>query len=209
MAYRTYIFMLHFNYKFYVIFRLKMNNTSSYQDFNNASAPINNYLGSTNPNVSSESKEEISLKTINISNTPTCENVYSIDGNLSNSVPTNICTSPNKNTQNNIPKRIPTQRKQRKIFTHQQIMVMKSVFHSKHFLSKEERENLAKSLGISCEEVKVWFQNFRNKLKKQGVLKRGVITNGVMKNNGNTVNQNMIMYDSNFQVKIFNYRMLK
>ena len=57
-------------------------------------------------------------------------------------------------------------RKQRTIFTKQQTELLESVFNRNEYITLDERGSLAKQLKISEKQVKIWFQNRRNKLKK-------------------------------------------
>lgn len=57
-------------------------------------------------------------------------------------------------------------RKQRTIFTKIQTDILESVFNKNEYITLEERSCLSKKLHISEKQVKIWFQNRRNKLKK-------------------------------------------
>ncbi|ELU03076.1 hypothetical protein CAPTEDRAFT_80782, partial [Capitella teleta] len=58
-------------------------------------------------------------------------------------------------------------KKTRTVFSRGQIFTLESTFDSKRYLSSAERAGLAMNLKISEGQVKIWFQNRRNKWKKQ------------------------------------------
>ena len=57
-------------------------------------------------------------------------------------------------------------RKRRILFTKQQTIELERRFRTQKYLSAPERENMARSLGLSATQVKIWFQNHRYKMKK-------------------------------------------
>ncbi|CAF0950339.1 unnamed protein product [Brachionus calyciflorus] len=57
-------------------------------------------------------------------------------------------------------------RKRRILFTKQQTLELERRFKLQKYLSAPERENMARSLGLSATQVKIWFQNHRYKMKK-------------------------------------------
>ena len=57
-------------------------------------------------------------------------------------------------------------RKRRILFSKQQTCELERRFKQQKYLSAPERENMAKQLGLSATQVKIWFQNHRYKMKK-------------------------------------------
>jgi hypothetical protein len=57
-------------------------------------------------------------------------------------------------------------RKRRILFSKQQTWELERRFKTQKYLSAPERENMARLLGLSATQVKIWFQNHRYKMKK-------------------------------------------
>lgn len=60
-----------------------------------------------------------------------------------------------------------TKKKTRTVFSRSQVFQLESAFDAKRYLSSAERACLASSLRLSETQVKTWFQNRRNKWKRQ------------------------------------------
>ena len=62
-------------------------------------------------------------------------------------------------------------KKTRTVFSRSQVFELESTFDRKRYLSSSERAGLATSLHLTETQVKMWFQNRRNKWKKQMAAK--------------------------------------
>ncbi|XP_053406482.1 homeobox protein koza-like [Mercenaria mercenaria] len=58
-------------------------------------------------------------------------------------------------------------KKTRTVFSRSQVYQLESAFDMKRYLSSAERSGLAASLNLSETQIKIWFQNRRNKWKRQ------------------------------------------
>ncbi|XP_023217695.1 homeobox protein LOX10-like [Centruroides sculpturatus] len=64
----------------------------------------------------------------------------------------------------------PGRRKRRVLFSQVQVHELDKVFRRQKYLSATERESLARRLNLSPNQVKIWFQNHRYKLKRLSKL---------------------------------------
>lgn len=58
-------------------------------------------------------------------------------------------------------------KKTRTVFSRSQVSQLEMMFECKRYLSSQERSNLAQKLHLTETQVKIWFQNRRNKFKRQ------------------------------------------
>ncbi|XP_062601133.1 homeobox protein Hmx-like [Saccostrea cucullata] len=71
------------------------------------------------------------------------------------------------NTNNEDSGCLKTRKKTRTVFSRHQIFCLESAFDAKRYLSSTERSEIASTLNLTETQVKVWFQNRRNKWKSQ------------------------------------------
>ncbi|GMT12105.1 hypothetical protein PFISCL1PPCAC_3402, partial [Pristionchus fissidentatus] len=63
--------------------------------------------------------------------------------------------------------RMSGKRKRRVLFSTPQVQELERRFRSNKYLNAADRESLARSIGLSATQVKIWFQNQRYKCKRQ------------------------------------------
>lgn len=63
--------------------------------------------------------------------------------------------------------RMKRKKKTRTVFSRNQVFQLESTFDMKRYLSSSERSSLAHALQLTETQVKIWFQNRRNKWKRQ------------------------------------------
>ncbi|CAF0753717.1 unnamed protein product [Brachionus calyciflorus] len=78
-------------------------------------------------------------------------------------------------------------KKTRTVFSRNQVFQLESTFDMKRYLSSSERSSLANSLQLTETQIKIWFQNRRNKWKRQ--LAAEIESNSSMSNNNNQQQQ--------------------
>lgn len=83
-------------------------------------------------------------------------------------------------------------KKTRTVFSRNQVFQLESTFDMKRYLSSSERSSLASSLQLTETQIKIWFQNRRNKWKRQ--LAAEIEANSTM--------SNVVIQNSNKQQQI-------
>ena len=71
--------------------------------------------------------------------------------------------SSGENNSSENPNIIPRKKKTRTVFSRSQVFQLESTFEMKRYLSSSERAGLASSLNLTEIQIKIWFQNRRNK----------------------------------------------
>ncbi len=60
----------------------------------------------------------------------------------------------------------PMEKRPRTAFSSEQLARLKKEFEDNRYLTEERRRNLALELGLNENQIKIWFQNKRAKIKK-------------------------------------------
>ncbi len=91
-------------------------------------------------------------------------------------------------------------KKTRTVFSRNQVFQLESTFDMKRYLSSSERSSLANSLQLTETQIKIWFQNRRNKWKRQLAAEIEANTNVTQQTSSATnipINNNQHHIDSN------------
>lgn len=78
-------------------------------------------------------------------------------------------------------------KKTRTVFSRNQVFQLESTFDMKRYLSSSERSSLAQALQLTETQIKIWFQNRRNKWKRQLAAEIEANTSGGVPSNGANV----------------------
>ena len=89
----------------------------------------------------------------------------SVSGSPDSSREHNVSIINNSTSENG--NMIPRKKKTRTVFSRSQVFQLESTFEMKRYLSSSERAGLASSLNLTEIQIKIWFQNRRNKWKRQ------------------------------------------
>ncbi len=89
-----------------------------------------------------------------------CYYIIIIDDNDTNT--SIIDTDPSQQVDGSTARNI----KHRPTFTEEQISTMEAIFKHRQYLSPVERESVATATGLTAQQVRVWFQNRRQKAKQ-------------------------------------------
>ncbi|CAH1783887.1 unnamed protein product [Owenia fusiformis] len=109
---------------------------------------------------------ERQVRADNTSPTPSLNSIGESDHDSLASYAADSDTDSNGDTLNENVDNSDKKKKNRTVFSRRQIITMETAFNSKRYLSTPERNALARSLNLSDTQVKIWFQNRRNKWKK-------------------------------------------
>ena len=71
--------------------------------------------------------------------------------------------------------------KHRPTFSEEQVASLESIFEQKQYLSSTERTQLANSINLTAQQVRVWFQNRRQKAKAYMSLRHADKSTGLIK----------------------------
>lgn len=64
-------------------------------------------------------------------------------------------------------RRLPRKKKQRPLFSQQQVKTMEDEFGKHRYITESKRAELSTELGLTETQVKTWFQNRRTKWRKE------------------------------------------
>jgi len=64
-------------------------------------------------------------------------------------------------------RRLPRKKKQRPLFSQQQVQTMEDEFTKHRYINESKRAELSSELGLTETQVKTWFQNRRTKWRKE------------------------------------------
>ena len=100
-----------------------------------------------------------------------------------------------KSEGSRVPTRTPSSddKRPRTAFTSEQLKRLRKEFTANRYLTEERRKNLCAELGLSENQLKIWFQNKRAKLKKstgeKGELAKMLETQGLYNHNTMSVDE--------------------
>ena len=71
-----------------------------------------------------------------------------------------------KRPQEKVDRASSAEKRPRTAFSTEQLSRLKREFEENRYLTEERRKNLANELGLNENQIKIWFQNKRAKIKK-------------------------------------------
>lgn len=134
---------------------LSSSNSKKNENFHHVAPSYNNYPPSLLPAIYMyhlQQQQQLQLVTENVgSHRSTSEHRYPHD----DEVPFSLSSSPRM------------KKKTRTVFSRYQIHLLESTFEAKKYLTSSERAELASALNLTETQIKIWFQNRRNKWKRK------------------------------------------
>ena len=81
----------------------------------------------------------------------------------------------------------PPHSRNRTTYSSEQLQTLESVFSEKKYVNFQDRLRIAREVGVTEKQIKMWFQNRRTKMKKEASRERHNRKNKAQRNDGNRV----------------------